>query len=451
MKFAAQLCTLLTVLSTIKAQVPLEPPNGRLLFGPWYDRLHGDSPALVINRLGYNPSMYQSDINITHTLQVPTEFIRQMDETQTDAIMYLTVYPIEGFDNVTDSAITDLAGVISQQVTKGRRVFLRYASEMNGGWFAYGQQPTKFLASWKKVTDVVRAAIPDSVKQNFAVVWAPNASNGYPFAGGLYSVSNKSAEFKILDTNKDGKLTAEDDPYSPFYPGDDYVDWVGFSAYHYGSAWPWEQNVLPVPGQIEGMIMGLNQWGTYSMYKMFCMDGSGGGVKPAVSKGGKPFMITETGGTYHMYITGQTGPAPDGVGRVAIKQAWWRQFLNKTFLNAYPKVKAISTFEFQKYEETTLRDFTSLGPTNGTYDPFTQKYDQDLPVLQAFKADVPNYDFIIWANSSSATGGGDSKTGTRATSAGFTFNMSWGNILAVTVLTIVATSMFMEIFALEMS
>ena len=42
-----------------------------------------------------------------------------------------------------------------------------------GGWFRYGQQPTKFLESWKKVTDIVRAAVTD--KHLLALVWAPNA------------------------------------------------------------------------------------------------------------------------------------------------------------------------------------------------------------------------------------------------------------------------------------
>ncbi|KAJ3049910.1 hypothetical protein HK097_009102 [Rhizophlyctis rosea] len=431
------LTALLATAASVLAQVPLEPPNGKILFGPWYDRLHGDTPSLITQRLGHAPSMFQSDINMTDTLQMPTEFIRQVDDTHTDTILYLTVYPIMGFDAVNDNAIRDLAGVVADQTKKGRRVFMRYASEMNGGWFRYGQQPTKFLASWKKVTDIVRAAVTD--KHLFAVVWAPNASNGYPFAGGEYSVHNTSADWSILDTNGDGLLTADDDPYSPYYPGDDYVDWVGFSAYHYGSVWPWEQNVLPVPGQIEFMLTGTGKWGNFSMYHMFCEDGSGGGVQPPVSNGGKPFMITETGGTYHMYINGKTGPAPDGVGRVALKQAWWKQFLNKTFIAKFPKYKAISTFEFQKYEETTLRDFTTLGPHNGTYDPFTTKSDQDQPVLEAFKKDVATYDFIIWANVSGQTGGnagggGDSKTGTdRSTSAGERSLVGWATILGVAV------------------
>ena len=31
---------------------------------------------------------------------------------------------------------------------------------------------------------------------------------------------------RALDTNGNGRLDNEDDPYSPYYPGDAWVDWV---------------------------------------------------------------------------------------------------------------------------------------------------------------------------------------------------------------------------------
>ena len=55
-------------------------------------------------------------------------------------------------------------------------------------------------------------------------------------------------DFKALDTNGDGVLTMADDPYGPYYPGDDAVDWVGMSLYHWGSSYPWGANALPGSG-----------------------------------------------------------------------------------------------------------------------------------------------------------------------------------------------------------
>ena len=54
----------------------------------------------------------------------------------------------------------------------------------------------------------------------------------------------------------------EDDPYAPYYPGDDAVDWVGMSLYHWGSAYPWGENEIPEAGkllaQVTGEYDGLN-------------------------------------------------------------------------------------------------------------------------------------------------------------------------------------------------
>jgi hypothetical protein len=37
-----------------------------------------------------------------------------------------------------------------------------------------------------------------------------------------------------MDTNGDGAIDMYDDMYTPYYPGDDWVDWVGMSIFHFG-------------------------------------------------------------------------------------------------------------------------------------------------------------------------------------------------------------------------
>jgi hypothetical protein len=60
-----------------------------------------------------------------------------------------------------------------------------------------------------------------------------------PGAGGRYSINcsdpSRAADCRELDTNGDGVLSQADDMYSPFYPGDDVVDWV--RGAHAGRAW----------------------------------------------------------------------------------------------------------------------------------------------------------------------------------------------------------------------
>ena len=159
----------------------------------------------------------------------------------------------------------------------------------------------------------------------------------------------------LLDTNKNGRLDTGDDPYSPYYPGDDKVDWVGSSIYHYGSNFPWQDNVIPAPGKFESFLNVGNFYREYSLSR------------------NKPMMVSETGSTFHRrFVAGNRAIAP-GPGELAIKQAWWRQFItNTSFLDAYPKVKMFCLFEFEKEEELTLRDW---------------RIAQDPAILKAFQDD----------------------------------------------------------------
>lgn len=48
-------------------------------------------------------------------------------------------------------------------------VYVRFAQEMNGDWFPWGQQPTAYKAAFQRVADRVRALAP-----NARMVWCPN-------------------------------------------------------------------------------------------------------------------------------------------------------------------------------------------------------------------------------------------------------------------------------------
>ena len=47
-----------------------------------------------------------------------------------------------------------------------------------------------------------------------------------------YGQTADPAELPLLDTNRDGRVTEADDPYTPYYPGDEFVDWIGISVYY---------------------------------------------------------------------------------------------------------------------------------------------------------------------------------------------------------------------------
>ena len=166
------------------------------------------------------------------------------------------------------------------------------------------------------------------------MVWAPNAGNGWPW--GVQRSQIPPRDFELMDTNRNGILDSGDDPYAPFWPGDEYVDWIGASNYHFGTTPPYYENTLPYLGEFEANI------NAYDLYQRY-----GPGKN-------KPFLIAETGAAFHPR-------EPVGPGELPIKQAWWRQTItNSTFLDTYSQIKLICMFEFIKIEgdnNNDLRDF----------------------------------------------------------------------------------------------
>lgn len=91
----------------------------------------------------------------------------------------------------------------------GRPVMLRFAHEMNGSWDAWGRGARgggsrSFVAAWKHLVAIFRQAGADNVLW----VWCPNVNTG--------------------------KL-----PFMQFYPGDEWVDWVGLDGFNWGGSIGW--------------------------------------------------------------------------------------------------------------------------------------------------------------------------------------------------------------------
>ena len=332
-------------------------PNDRLL-AAWLDTANpkpsvmGDRPTALNQRIGFNFGAFQYAQNLPLT-DYPFP-IEQVTDTNTNAVVYLTVYSSWQPWTLADSDIKNLTAQCGQINAGGRAVLLRFWPEMNGNWFPYGQQPTEYIAIWKKVRAQLKLDAPKTY-----MVWAPSSGNGYPFnfplilsntsqntvQEGSASTVN-SQDFQLLDTNGDGVVDNKDDPFSPYYPGDSFVDWIGLSVYHYsGVTYPFDYNAIPTPGKFESIMA---QGAFYATY--------------AISHG-KPMMIAESGAAFHSNtLTDPASPTTPVPSEVDIKQAFWRQYItNATFLQTYPKIHLICLFEFYKPEET-LRVSAGGGP-----------------------------------------------------------------------------------------
>jgi hypothetical protein len=100
--------------------------------------------------------------------------------------------PNEGLDKVKDDVY--IRSWAKDAARSGVPIFLRWASEMNGPWTKYGKDPKQYIEKFRLISRIMKAEAP-----NVAMVWTPFA--------------------------EPQRFIAQ------YYPGDEYVDWVGINIY----------------------------------------------------------------------------------------------------------------------------------------------------------------------------------------------------------------------------
>lgn len=277
----------------------------------------------------------------------------------------LTLEPAIPLGDITTAQAEDLALMLKGWNDQGVGVLLRFAHEMNGSWYGWGQQPEAYVAAFRLVADAVHETAPGT-----AMLWAPNYGAGYPFSGGLHEVKPDAPDYDLLDTDNSGTVDSGDDPYAPYYPGDDAVDWVGLSLYHWGSAYPWGENEMPESGKFVAHLTG-----TY--------DGANGDethipnfYAEYVEGHDKPLAIVETAALYNTTET--------GAEELALKQAWWQQVFAPEVFDRFPRLRMINWFEWNKAESEIGGDRIDWTVT------------LDPEIRAAFVADLP-IDRLVFA------------------------------------------------------
>ncbi len=92
----------------------------------------------------------------------------------------------------------------------GRPLLVRFAQEMNGDWFPWGQRAEgntgrAFRRAWKHVVNLFRFQSATNVEW----VWSPNEDSGGRFQ------------------------------FGPLYPGDEWVNWVALDGFNWGGSVGW--------------------------------------------------------------------------------------------------------------------------------------------------------------------------------------------------------------------
>ena len=244
------------------------------------------------------------------------------------AVLLVTLEPWGGLAAVTDQAAAHLAQRLAGYGAQGIPMIVRFAHEMNGSWYPWSQDPAAYVAAFRLVADAVHAAAPTG-----SMLWAPNQGEGYPNLGGKYGAKPGSAAALALDTTGDGRLGPGDDPYGPYWPGAAYVDWVGMSLYHWGTAYPWGANTVPTADKFEHMITGTATASQVPVPDFYA---------DYAQRFDKPFAIAETAAFYR--------PGGGGALESVIKGTWLAQVFSAETRSRFPLLKLINWFEWRKVE-----------------------------------------------------------------------------------------------------
>lgn len=304
----------------------------------WEAKQLGAAPALYSNFVTF--PLETQDVSNLH------EFLKRV--VAGEALAMVTLEPWSGLESVSVSSVNKLVLILKEYEARGLRCIIRFAHEMNGAWYPWSQQPIQYVKAFQLMSSLVKAKT-----SNVAMAWGPIEGGGYPFAFAPYAAQPGTSEFEVLDTNKDGRLSMADDMYSPFYPGDCYVDWVGLSLFNFGDL------ILKKSKKAEPMFVFKKITGTYNgvedqtdvpdFYDMFSGPNS-------IHK--KAMMLGETSAAFYEHT------ATSELSNLDVKQSWFSQLFSTRETNTgvnmhkvFPRLKLIVWFDVRKMEDVAYYNF----------------------------------------------------------------------------------------------
>lgn len=320
-----------------QAMAGLARTGGPIAWGVTLDP-ETDNAAALADRLGAPAAVYaksaQYPLDDTEKLYL-RQFLDQVAGEQ--AVASLSVYPRTEMAAIDPAAAQDLAEFLAGEADRvGVPVLLAFAPEMNAPWRNWGQDPAAFRQSFRSVADAVHAAAP-SVR----MVWEPAHGSDYPFRSAAGMAGLAPSVVAELDTNGDGVVDHTDDPYLPYYPGDDVVDWVGLSLSSGNPDDVLSDNSVPPPGSFAADLAGSPATGATATA------GAAGTGVPADAGGGFYQRFVQPRGTPMLVDTAvRYVPERGGADELDVKRAWWNQTFGPATAAAFPELRLVVWREF---------------------------------------------------------------------------------------------------------
>jgi len=165
-------------LDPLLKKVVVDSSDNRRKLPEEFEEIVGKSHAIYFFYLGYGRPL-------------PMDWVRSL--ASRGKMVHIALEPNDGLVAVKDD--TYLRKLADDMAASGAKIFLRFASEMNGTWTNYSGDPELYKEKWRLLTRVIRERA-----DNVAMVWCP--------------------------------YTTPRDPIPNYYPGDEWVDWVGVNMYN---------------------------------------------------------------------------------------------------------------------------------------------------------------------------------------------------------------------------
>ena len=277
------------------------------------DRVDG----LLGHHFGYRSIYY----NLTAADLDPALPKWQLFWRQVDTIIAIGATPIvmAQLDKATDLAafMKDVDDVklklfLKELAKRQCKILLSWCHEMNGTWNSWGQQADLYKKSFVRIHDL--AAVESA---NIKLCWVPNLGDGFPF------IPNNALH--------------KDSCYSYYYPGRQYVDYVGLNIYF--RDWG-ETNQLPA-GWFRASLEYRNFYNTYA--SVDC-----------------PMLILETSSfdaNWDSTTVGVRLPLTTAQ-QEAQKVSFLQQVLDPATLALFPNLKIICFFHVLKVEPINTKTHT---------------------------------------------------------------------------------------------
>ncbi|POW11435.1 hypothetical protein PSHT_08384 [Puccinia striiformis] len=225
--------------------------------------------------------------------------IKTVQNLEGNPVWCIALMPSEGLDYMTYEVVNKIAAKLKHVNDLGITVWLRFAHEMNGGWYSWGMQPEKFKEKWQLLAKEVKR-----VTNRTYMLWSPNAM----FGDGPDKVRGG---------------------YTPYFPEPWSVDICGLSFYHWGKGAE-RINKKPEPDEVVKKLA--------DFARIYGPDGWN-----------KPIIIAETAACFTTF-QGTTLSVGGGYSELDIKITCLHLLVDRYIKKTIPDLKAVIWFEVLKQE-----------------------------------------------------------------------------------------------------